>query len=344
MAGEWSGRLREVRAEGSSRDLGSQHGRACSDLIEKTYTVRMRRAARNRSESDVLERAKCYIPFAERYVPELLEEVSGLADGAEISLAEAFFLQVATELELAAQGCTSLGVASVGVEPFVAQNWDQPHDSRGNQVVLHLLPIDRPAILMFTHAGTIGYIGLNSHGVGIVQNQLYAATKPMGLTGYFIIRKLLSFETVPAGLAWLRGVRIGSTCNYIVGDALGNLVDIELGDGSFRSTERPLQLHTNHYMLPGCRSVDRVASQLPDSGDRLMRLSTLLYDTQNEERAVRALSDHDGYPASICRHEEDPGLRTTASILLRLRKTEMSVCYDNPCRGEYQTYRLGTVE
>ena len=300
----------------------------------------MGRAARGRSEREVLRAAMLYAPFVERYAPELLEEVAGLAEGAGMSYDSAFFLQVATELELEAQGCTALGIERSEHGPFIAQNWDQPHLSRGNQIVLRLQPRGRHEILMFTHAGCVGYIGLNDQGLGVVQNQLYAAKKPMGLTGYFIIRKLFGFDSVHKGLAWLRGVPIGSSGNYILGDAVGSIVDVELGDGRYRSQRRSVQVHTNHYLLRGWLSRDRGADMLPDSQDRLRRLRALLATSADEAAALRALKDHTGYPTSICRHEGAPGLRTTASVLLRLRNREMCLCYGNPCMGRYRLYRL----
>jgi isopenicillin-N N-acyltransferase-like protein len=52
------------------------------------------------------------------------------------------------------------------------------------------------------------------------------------------------------------------------------------------------------------------------------------------------LSDHENYPTSICRHEELPGIRTSASLIAEPEQGVMHVCAGNPCSGEYVTYRL----
>jgi isopenicillin-N N-acyltransferase-like protein len=279
----------------------------------------------------------------ERYAPELVEEVRGIAEGSRLSFCQAFFLQVATELELAGarDGCSSVG-SSITVEPILAQNWDQPHESANKQIVLWLQPLDRPDLIMFTHAGSVGYIGVNSAGVGLVNNQLYSDPSSTGLTGYFIMRKLLGFGTVTSGLGWLSSVETGSTANYLLGDALGDIVDIEVGDGTFRRIDGRLQQHTNHRLISGWQSADRASELLPDSVDRLSRLRHLCNGRGSEPDVLSALRDHDGYPVSICRHETG-GLTTAASILLRLKQREMLLAYGPPCRTDYESYRFTTI-
>lgn len=96
---------------------------------------------------------------------------------------------------------------------------------------------------MFTRAGVIGYIGFNPEGLGHVNNQLYASNNQVGLTGCFVTRKLLSFGSIRGALAWLDGVPLGTSANYLVGDASGDIVDIELGDGQHRRIVSSAQVH-----------------------------------------------------------------------------------------------------
>jgi isopenicillin-N N-acyltransferase-like protein len=336
---------RELVARGSAMEIGVQHGKSAADLIHAVYSTRLGRASKDSSEHEVLARSAAYLPFVERHVPELLEEVNGIAVGARMSLEQAVFLQVATELELAAGGCSSLGLLSRSDGPLLAQNWDQPASSKGKQIILHLVPAGGPEVLLFTHAGSVGYIGVNSHGVGIVINQLYAPQRPDGLTSYFIIRKLLSFASVREGLAWLESTPIASNANYVLGDAQGHIVDVELGGGSFRAMAAAPQAHTNHYVIPGTTTDelvadDRAADVLPDSVDRLERINGLLAALSSEADALVLLKDHQGYPLSICRHEGADGMQTLASIVIRLSSAELSVCYGQPCRGRYRTYNV----
>ena len=174
--------LLEVSASGAPGDLGLQHGRCAKALIRTVYATRMARARRGSSEEDVLISAMRYQRYVAKYAPELLEEVDGIALGAGISLDAAFFLQVATELELTAgnaandmsEGCSSLGGIDPEAGPFIAQNWDQPLETLRTQIILRLRPRGGNEVMMFTRAGVIGYIGVGAAGVGLLINQLYS--------------------------------------------------------------------------------------------------------------------------------------------------------------------------
>ena len=145
----------------------------------------------------------------------------GSDEGAEIGFERALFLQVASELEPKPEGgCSSFGTSLVGLGPIVAQNWDTTEDYAGKAVVLRLRPRGKPALMMFTIAGVIGYIGQNEHGVGQVANSLYSDSRRTGLSGYFIMRKFLEARSVDEAVSWLRGVKIGSNGNYLLGDAV----------------------------------------------------------------------------------------------------------------------------
>jgi isopenicillin-N N-acyltransferase like protein len=331
---------------GGPRDLGLQHGRAAGDLIRSAYATRMRRACQGSEEAAVLGRAMAYQFYVEMYCPELIDEIAGIADGAGMSFEAVLFLQVATELELAAtacdtpvtDGCSSLGGVDPEAGPFIGQNWDQPQGTYETQIILRLIPVSGPALIMFTRAGVVGYIGVNAAGVGHVNNQLYASSPP-GLTGYFITRKFLGFESVKEAISWLQEVQVGSSGNYLLGDAR-TLVDVELGNGQVAKIVTPIQLHTNHYLTKREGLGDRASDRLPDSYDRYDRLMELFGRRGTYGAAVAALKDHSGYPKSVCRHEDKAGLSTVASVLIKLRTKQVLVCQGNPCEGAYTSYAL----
>jgi isopenicillin-N N-acyltransferase-like protein len=50
------------------------------------------------------------------------------------------------------------------------------------------------------------------------------------------------------------------------------------------------------------------------------------------------LSDHSGYPTSICRHEEVSA--TVASLIAEPAERRMLVAFGNPCEHRYATYSM----
>src|ERR1051325_2534981 len=94
-----------LRAAGSHRELGRQHGEQASDKI-KSHVVKIA-AEGGYSQVQLCDRALAFQGLFEKYSPHLLEEIRGLAEGARITLAEALAVNVRDPLKLASpQGCT----------------------------------------------------------------------------------------------------------------------------------------------------------------------------------------------------------------------------------------------
>ena len=62
------------------------------------------------------------------------------------------------------------------------------------------------------------------------------------------------------------------------------------------------------------------------------------------EQVKAALSDHDNFPRSICRHPNDDPLHgfmtSVFSIIIDVDQKQMHVSRGNPCSRPYETYRL----
>jgi isopenicillin-N N-acyltransferase-like protein len=332
--------LPEITVRGTPAELGEAHGEGLRDAIRDVYAWRSGeiRAATGETEEELLRRADTYLPLIARFAPDLAAEIEGIGRGSGLAFRRALFLQVATELSLEPlAGCSAIGRVAPGEEPLIAQNWDQPVESAGKQAIVRFEPAGKPHILMFGHAGVVGYIGLNDSGVGHVGNQLYSSAPPAagsGLTQYVINRRLLEFERAEDALAWLTSVPVASTCNYVLGDASGTLVDVELGRGrAVVQARSDAVVHTNHYLDPDGADADGSAGVLPDSPARLAALRSRPVD-------LEALQDHTGHPVGVCRHEEPPGLTSRASIVLRLAEPALDVAAGPPCVTPYKRYRF----
>jgi isopenicillin-N N-acyltransferase-like protein len=334
-----------IEARGEPFELGRAHGAGGGELVHGVYRARMARATVHLSEAEALREAAAYLPLLERHVPELVQEVAGIAEGAALSFEQALFLQVASEIELrhasdprvgaVAEGCSALGLVDADGAAVIAQNWDQPETSRGLQAIVRLAPAGAPSLCFFGWAGVVGYIGVSSAGVGNVNLSVYTRRRPHGVPGYFLTRKLLSLPTLDDGLAWLAEVPTGCTGSYVVGDRTGKVATLEVAETSFRCVTGSAVAHTNHFHDAEWARHDEAAEVLPDSFARLARVRRALDAADDPDAAIRAaLADHDGYPTSVCRHEPG-GLRTVASIAIHTGKPELRVATGNPCTEPY---------
>jgi isopenicillin-N N-acyltransferase-like protein len=327
-----------VSVSGSPYQMGRQHGEAAERLIRRTLRARADLAARATGTSvDAVVRAGLrYRPLVENRFPRLVEEVRGIAAGAGITFAEAFFIQVATEVSFRAAGCSAVAIRTQAADWIVAQNWDAVPEVRGTHIVLHLRPDDRPEAVMFTYAGVVGYMGVNAHGVCHVATQLLTSDWRAGVPHYFVKRRFLELASVEECLAAARRAAISSSATYILGDG-ARAVGIEWCPASMATFGGERFGHTNHLVDPRLRTLERCVEQLPDTIDRLARLRTLLPDALSLDGVRSILSDHTGYPASICRHGGAGGLHTLASVIFEPSRRRMHVAYGNPCATRYDT-------
>jgi isopenicillin-N N-acyltransferase like protein len=100
--------------------------------------------------------------------------------------------------------------------------------------------------------------------------------------------------------------------------------------------------HTNHWLSEDLVGRDELLSQLPDSPRRYGDMKECVL-TQGGHIVVGSmqavLARHEGWPASICRHQVD--MKTVASFIANARTGELYVCRGNPCGGSYERYGLG---
>ena len=114
-----------VRVSGGPYERGRQHGRACGDLIRRYPEVLLQvisvegrwraldRASAPGKREDLLSRAMTFLPAMEAFAPHLVEEIRGIADGANVSFAEALLVNVRAEVMGAAASEDLLHVVCV---------------------------------------------------------------------------------------------------------------------------------------------------------------------------------------------------------------------------------------
>jgi isopenicillin-N N-acyltransferase-like protein len=100
-------------------------------------------------------------------------------------------------------------------------------------------------------------------------------------------------------------------------------------------------IHTNHFRSASLAPEDALLASLPDSAWRQRRMEALLADRHGRitiDDLKRALSDHDHWPTSICRHESE--VRTIASIIAEPEQGRLHVAGGTPCSSDFVTYSL----
>jgi isopenicillin-N N-acyltransferase like protein len=358
-----------VRVEGSPFVRGKAHGELCRAAIQ-TYPLALAAQVRASAEtlygqvvvkssgSEVTEevlarRARGYIPLFEEYAPVLLQEIAGVAAGARVPLEHALIANIRGELANAngggADGCTAFAVGAPLTDDgsvLVGQNCDQQSYNENFGVVLHVVPDDGPEVLMLSFAGLIGYHGVGGGGIAQGATAGSVGAWRMGMPHYPFKRLMLACESLDDCIALARRWPFASGGSYVVGDRSGRVATLEIvpDDDGVRVLwgKGGAAFHTNHWLSVDLVGRDELLSQLPDSPRRYGDMEGCVL-TQGGHIAVRSmqgvLARHEGWPASICRHEVD--MRTVASFIANVRTGDLYVCRGNPCGGSYERYRLG---
>src|ERR1044072_2237540 len=155
-----------IDLSGSPRERGRTHGRAAADRLR--FGARMYAESLLKSGVDWQElerRAEALVPSIEKFDPTYVEEMRGIAEGANEPFAAVVLMNARTEMVAAARqeqeakqvpdGCTAalaLPEASADGVLLHGQNWDWRAECAETGVLLRIHRDDGPDILTFTVA------------------------------------------------------------------------------------------------------------------------------------------------------------------------------------------------
>src|SRR5262249_42355181 len=147
-----------------------------------------------------------FVPKMEAYAPDLIEEMRGIAAGADCAFEEIALVNCRTEVlqigerraatRAGQDGCTGVIVlpeASLDGRLIHAQHWDWTRECVDTAIVLHVRREDGPDLLTFTEAGGLARSGFNAAGLAITANYLESDRdfRALGIPLPLIRRKFL---------------------------------------------------------------------------------------------------------------------------------------------------------
>jgi len=169
-----------LEVAGSYREIGRQIGEGARVLIERRvalFEADFERFADGVSLSTAEALTQPLLAAAERRLPQYVEELRGLAEGAAAPFARILLMNCGEELTCTLPPepghCTSLALAGAG-RTVVAHNEDWEEQDIAHQVLLRIAAPDGTRILAMTTAGLLAMTGLNSHGLAFGANTVYA--------------------------------------------------------------------------------------------------------------------------------------------------------------------------
>ncbi|WP_434752337.1 C45 family autoproteolytic acyltransferase/hydolase [Paenibacillus amylolyticus] len=340
--------LKHIIVSGSPFERGTQYGETLRHDIRDFLNDNIARINSIRRNPFTLEEAlgitDSHIPHIEACTPQLAEEIKGLAQGAGISYREGMLLQLRREIIATGLECTAFACFSQEGRAVIAQNVDLAGGMTDLGMILEVqTPGADPDLLMYTHVGLIGYLGINSYGLGIGLNMVLSPGWRPGVPPYLLIRHLLHQPTLEKCEREIGRVRRASSRNLLMTDGM-RLVNVEMTVEHERSIEDSLLVHTNHYLhedFIGCDLVNPNTSTYPRlkrAKDRLRQYGDRPAVWQMEE----LLAYHESGPGNLCVHQDEDlsNVATIASVILEPSTGRMRICKGYPCTEPFYDYRI----
>jgi isopenicillin-N N-acyltransferase like protein len=360
-----------IEISGPPRERGLQYGRQAADRIRKGtshYLEQLQDLALD--SKGVAALVRDYLPIIEAFEPSYIEEMRGIAEGADVPFEDVVLLNARTEIlklarpEVRARlkapdepdGCTGVVVlpkAAASGRLIHGQNWDWKRECAATGVVLKVRRDDGPDLMTFTEAGALGRCGFNAVGIAITANYLESDRdyRQAGVPLALIRRKVLECEQLALAMRTVYCTRKSAANNMIVSHRDGVAIDFECAPNeSFQvHPERGLLVHANHFVSPVAlgKLRDTGIANTPDSLYRDIRVRGLLephIGSITLDTVKTALFDNFAEPWSVCRpprrNLSNNLSATVAMILMEPANGLMTIAPLPALNREFTTYRL----
>ena len=349
-----------IHVSGSHREIGCQIGEefkkqvvhsieSARKLIEDTYnTLELTWDAAQ-------IQARKYIPFAQERYAQYVEEMIGMAEGANAvfeDLAVLNAMEAVTMDALHLTRCTSMAVneeRTADGHVLMAHNEDWVPEDEDDVFFVHATPKSEPPYLGMTYGGLLPNIGLNAHGIAQMCDSVYPNDSRIGTPRVVVSRAVLASKTPEEAIRHALAPQRAAGYNHLIVHESGELYSVEVSARKFAIIygKDGYLVHTNHYNAPDMRLIEKEPEELVSSRVRYYRARRLVKrETSHTIKTLQAIQrDHVNFPNSICNHSInaiDPLDRekTVNAMVIDLTAREMHIAWGNPCENPYHTYQL----
>lgn len=245
---------------GDARARGTAHGEALRARIASTFAFYMDDlfAGGPLDRTAIAGRAARIRELTSVYAPDMVEEIDGIAAGSGLEPWKIFVLNARTEIINArVNECSALFFVDHRV---LAQNWDWLEPLEDLCVVIRHQHPDGHRHLAFCEPGMVAKIGMNSAGLGVCLNILFAAHHLSGLAVHILIGALLNCRDFAQARDLLNQCGLGKASHLLVAASSGEALSMEyFGDTAHElEAQAGALMHTNHCLGLGAagRSAD----------------------------------------------------------------------------------------
>ncbi|KAL2858548.1 acyl-coenzyme A:6-aminopenicillanic acid acyl-transferase-domain-containing protein [Aspergillus pseudoustus] len=359
----------DITVTGSPREIGLAIGRQAAPQVAGSieFYRLLFKAFNDLDWATVRSRAAEFQPHLSSRFPRYLEEIEGIAEGAQLDVLDVLALNIRTEIAFGlfdensrrpmaidtvdvVDGCTTLGWKTPPTgETWLAQNWDWKSKQKPNLIILRVNPngvaagLDLPRYQMITEAGIIGKIGFNEFGVGCLLNGIRAkGVDPARMPIHFALRTILESRSKREALEKIEAVGLAGSSHILLGDDETGPTGLEctsVGFAEIAPDDMGRVVHANNLILKHEGVFEPL--WLEDSPKRTARLTELASKEVGEKAGFETLlelfKDEQGAPASINRRQHgNNDSNTLFNVVYNLTKRKGVISMGRPTEIEEQ--------
>jgi isopenicillin-N N-acyltransferase-like protein len=324
-----------IELQGAPFERGRIHGKRLARSIRETVAIYQGLFQRvgGPDREGVRTIATTYGEQIKAFNADYFDEISGIADGAELDVRDILAInsrtEILTTLLRTPAECTSFCFTQ---ECVLAQTWDWLRELDGKPVLLRIRYDDDHTVLTMTEPGMVGKVGINSAGLGVALNILVSPDAAQGCPVHVLLRAALDARSWDEAYERLTKFKIGTNSAITLADDRGRCVTCEYRGGRVTPLHPKdgLIIHTNHYLS------QTTPCPILDSEPRYARATDLIsgLDQRTVEAAMQVLSDRSAGSHAICVpwHDEDVfgDMGTVACVVSNLKSRTLYIARGSP--------------
>jgi len=340
-----SNTIEVIHVEGSDYECGVQAGQKCRNTLHDLLSIEQQSLVSHETWDDIKRKAQHYISATRQSFPHLIEQIEGMAEGANIPFKDLFPLTVEEVFDISPEKCTDVVVSKP--HPVIGHNNDSSPE---------YMPLVT-AIIWKTQRGDVLTVGVGPFmSIGVSKNpqgQILALSgneltqndqKNEGIPRYFVALGALNSRNFSEAVKTAIHPDRASSYNLIIADA-NRVVNVEGSATNARvilPDENNHIIHTNNYQHSQMEKHDRNPKHI-GSAHRLRRARTLSQDIDKEKPVIpqlkHILKDHDPEHTlsgnTICKHDVDTKRHTIFSAITDVGGGTIEISLGPPCRNDH---------
>lgn len=304
-------------ASGSNYEIGFDIGKRFRpqivDFLGKNKNLKLYRKVEKRDP-----RLQEWTKYGERYFPQYMEEIRGIAEGSDSSLTD--ILLINCKYDSPRKGCSTV----IFKEPnriILAHNEDNTKDNLNNCYLLKVHPAVGTPFISFCYPGMVpgNSFSFNVHGIIVTSNSMPTPDSRIGCPRHLIDRSQLEGKNIDdeTSRTLFRDRASGGSFN-IVSQREMRAINIETTSQRYCITQVvDKYLHTNHYVSKELSHLKKDESSLRSSISRYRIGSELLSKVKEKtlQAALDILASLEAKPYSIMRIDKRMRVRTLFTVL-----------------------------